>query len=204
MTSEKVYNDLFWKKKPPLDLSFYQRSAEVVAPALLGKFFVKRIGNIWCVAKITETEACLGENDLASHSARGQTRRNASMFLAGGSTYVYLVYGIHHCFNIVTGMESCGEAVLIRAAVPCCGVDVLMQNRKTSKEKGLLQGPGNFAKAFALNKLDDSLSLSGTSMKVVDDGPVTEKIIASTRIGITRSEDLKLRFNIKASMKHVR
>ena len=184
----------FLKNAPPLSIKFYQQSASIVAPALLGKIFVRKIGSIWCAAKITETEAYLGVNDLASHSSRGMTVRNASMFLAGGHSYVYMIYGLHYCFNVVTGKVNQGEAVLIRSADVLAGRETLMQNRAIYDEEKLLTGPGNFAKAFAITKEEDGVCLQKLIFKFIAVDSQSAKFKLTKRIGITRDAQLKLRF----------
>jgi len=122
-----------------LSSKFYQRSALKVAPDLLGKYLVygKK------AAKIVEAEAYVGQNDLACHASKGKTKRNQAMFLEGGHTYIYLIYGIYYCLNIVTGRKDNPEAVLIRAL-----------------EQENCDGPGKLCREFGLNRLHNGLDIS--------------------------------------------
>ena len=101
-----------------LPRSFYDRDAESVARELLGKLLIRRIGRLKQVGRIVETEAYLGPHDLAAHSSRGRTARTEVMFGRPGHAYVYLIYGIHHCLNVVTGPGEHASAVLLRALEP--------------------------------------------------------------------------------------
>ena len=103
----------------PLPVSFYRRPAETVAQDLLGRWLVRRVGGRRLILRLVETEAYLGAPDAASHAAGGhRSERVQSLYLAGGHAYVYLIYGIHHCLNAVTGEADVGSAVLIRAGEP--------------------------------------------------------------------------------------
>src|SRR5712671_1862628 len=97
-----------------LPREFYTRETSIVAQALLGHHLVHRIQGIERVGKIVEVEAYLGQHDLASHTSKGLTKRSSTMFGPPGYAYVYLIYGIHHCFNVVTEPAGIGAAVLIR------------------------------------------------------------------------------------------
>jgi DNA-3-methyladenine glycosylase len=107
----------------PLPRSFYDRPAEVVAPELLGKLLVRVKGKKTMIGKIVEVEAYLGPHDKAAHSARGKTERNAAMFGLPGHAYVYFIYGMHWCVNLVTGPGEHPSAVLIRAIEPISGIE---------------------------------------------------------------------------------
>lgn len=100
-----------------LHREFFARSSPLVAEELLGCWLVRRLGDRELRVRITETEAYLGESDPASHAFRGRSRRNAPMFGQAGMAYVYFIYGIHHCLNVVTGVEGDPQAVLLRGAV---------------------------------------------------------------------------------------
>ncbi len=153
--------------------SFFGRDAPDVAPDLLNKLFV--VGDE--VGRIVEVEAYT-RDDPASHSYRGRTLRNDVMFGPPGHLYVYFVYGMHHCANIVTGPDGDGQAVLIRAVV-CEGVD----RRSTN-------GPAKLCRHFGID-----MSFNGSMASVVDDGtPPPSAPIVATRVGITKAADLPRRW----------
>ena len=155
-----------------LPTSFFARDATAVAPELLHTLLV--VGDH--TARITEVEAYT-QDDAASHSFRGATARNAAMFGPPGLLYVYLIYGIHHCLNIVTGAEGDGQAVLVRAAV-LDGVD-----------PRLTDGPGKLARALGVD-----LTLTGRPAEVVTDGTTPVSVELTPRIGITKAADLHRRW----------
>ncbi len=174
---------------------FFLQKTEVVACSLLGKVLVKKEGNSFLAAMINETEAYLSENDFASHSAVGLTKRNAAMFREGGILYVYKIYGVHHCINFVTEEKEIGAAVLIRSAIPMLGINEMKINRKTDKLENLCKGPGNLAKAFGFTLKDNFLSLKSEELFLQDYKSFNDDNIKITkRIGITKSADLELRF----------
>src|SRR4051812_19718280 len=130
---------------PPRKLTtrFYARDAITVARALIGATLVRRLPNGQLRrARIVETEAYVGPHDLASHAAKGRTARTDPMFGPPGRAYVYLIYGVHEMFNIVTGPDGDAEAVLVRAAEPLDGWDAN------------LSGPGNLARALGVNRAE--------------------------------------------------
>src|SRR6187402_3254948 len=119
-----------------LPRSFYDRDTIEVAKDLLGKYLVHVSGGVERIGRIVETEAYLGPHDLAAHSARGLTPRTAPMFGPPGHAYVYLIYGMHHCINVVTEREGQAAAVLIRAVEPIANI------------AGRTQGPGLVCRAL--------------------------------------------------------
>ena len=191
----------------PLQPAFFQRHAPVVSPDLLGKILVTKSQGFLCAAMIVEVEAYLGSEDPASHAFRGKTRRNASMFGAGGLAYVYLSYGMHRCVNIVTGKEGTGEAVLLRAGEPLYGLEAMAQRRNipfadTPKVKGsLASGPGKLTAAMDIQLSDDGRAWNVDAFKVVDPGIAINPsdIETSPRIGISKGTELPLRFFVKGS-----
>ncbi|HUR25367.1 MAG TPA: DNA-3-methyladenine glycosylase [Candidatus Thermoplasmatota archaeon] len=181
-----------------LPRSFYARDAATVARDLVGKVLVRRVGadagdeeRTVRRARITETEAYVGEHDLASHSRNGRTARNEAMFGPPGHAYVYLVYGMHHCLNVVTGKVGQGQAVLLRAAEPLDGWEAD------------LRGPGKLARAFRLTRQHDKADLvRGEAGLRVQDGPRPPQVEASARIGVDYAKDwadTPLRFHDAAS-----
>ncbi len=135
------------------------------------------------VGRIVEVEAYLGPEDLAAHSSRGQTRRNAVMFGPPGYTYVYLVYGLHHCLNVVAGPGSKPEAILLRAAQIVEGVEIARQQRPGAAPLRLAAGPGNLGAAFGVDRrLDGADLLAGPLRLAFGDPP--GRVARSARIGV--------------------
>ena len=171
------------------------------APLLLGWIICRKTPAGTLKLRIVEVEA-YHQNDPASHSYRGETKRAAPMFKAGGHIYVYFTYGMHYAINIVTGPAGRGEAVLLRAAEPLEGIEIMQQNRGLTDIKKLAAGPGRLAQALGIT--DTSLSgkiLNKSSifleppLEPVD----TKDIVASPRIGISKNPDPLWRFYIKNS-----
>jgi len=173
---------------------FYSKPTVALARALLGKILVfgKTSG------KIVETEAYLFHDDPGCHASRGMTKRNAPMFEKAGRTYVYLIYGMYHCLNIVSGKEGEGEAVLIRALEPVSGIDLMMKRRKTKKIENLCNGPGKLTQALGITKKHNNLSLLNSSIHICNNKEKFE-ITEAKRIGLTEGKDLMLRFYIEGN-----
>ncbi|MDR9374327.1 MAG: DNA-3-methyladenine glycosylase, partial [Schleiferiaceae bacterium] len=137
----------------PLPLSYFQQ-ADVVALArdLLGRYLVTEIEGKRTVGRITETEAYAGYGDKACHAhMERKTKRNQIMYAAGGHAYVYLCYGIHHLFNIVTNREGQADAVLLRAVAPLEGIQHMLKRRGLEQPlPRLTAGPGNMSKALGI------------------------------------------------------
>jgi DNA-3-methyladenine glycosylase len=171
------------------------------APLLLGCYLVRETPAGRLKVRIVETEA-YHQDDPASHSFRGLTPRTAPMFQAGGRLYVYFTYGMHYCLNIVTGPAGTGEAVLIRAAEPLEGIDIMRANRGIEDTKNLTNGPGKLAQALGI--FDTSLSgktlnKSSISLEVPAGKARKADIITGPRIGITKAAEQPWRFYIKAN-----
>jgi DNA-3-methyladenine glycosylase len=143
---------------PPLEADFYLQPTVEVARALLGCWLVVRHEAGWVGGRIVEAEAYT-QDDPASHSYRGKTERNAAMFGAPGTAYVYLIYGVHECFNAVCQPEGVGEAVLIRALEPTVGLETMFQRRGGVHWTQLCRGPGNLCRALGITR-----ALNGESL----------------------------------------
>ena len=173
-----------------LSVDFYQRSNVVqIAKDLLGKILVTKWNGIETSGRIVEVEAYNGVVDKAAHSFGGRrTSRNEVMYGKGGVSYVYLCYGIHHLFNVVTNRPETPHAILIRALEPMKGIDVMLE--RTGKKKldnTLTKGPGNVSKALGISfKLHNGLSLLSKELFIAkDDFKLGKKdIVASPRIGV--------------------
>lgn len=184
-----------------LGTRFFARDAAVVARALVGKVLVHDAPHGVCSGRIVETEAYLAESDPASHSHRGPTRRNASMFASGGTAYVYRIYGMHLCFNVVTGRAGVGEAVLVRALEPLRGLELQQRRRGVDDVRALCSGPGKLAQALGIVHALDGSSLLDGPLGVWDGGPVLDAaaLEVTPRIGITKASALPLRFVLRGS-----
>jgi DNA-3-methyladenine glycosylase len=165
-----------------LTKAFYDRDALAVAPELLNKVLV---GN-GVAARLTEVEAYRADEDRGSHAYRGRTPRNASMFAAPGTLYVYFSYGMHWCMNAVCGPGAQAHAVLLRAAEPVEGLEIMRERRpKARRDRDLLSGPGKLGQAFAVDRAFDGTSLLRGPLRIVDDGtPPPRRPRVTTRIGL--------------------
>ncbi len=187
--------------------SFYKRNNVLqIAKELLGKLLVTQWNGIVTSGRIVEVEAYNGIIDKASHAFGGRrTNRNEIMYADGGVAYVYLCYGIHNLFNVVTNNKETPHAILIRAVEPVKGIDEML--RRVGKEKSdytLTRGPGNLSKALGLFTFHSGHSLRSEELFIADDGFVFSKkeIAASPRIGVDYAgEDalLPYRFYIKGN-----
>lgn len=184
-------------------LDALKSGAQAAAPRLLGVEVVTRIDGALTRGRIVETEAYLAEDDAASHSASGPTRRNASMFEAAGAGYVYLIYGMHLCFNVVTGAAGRGEAVLIRALEPLEGLDAMRRRRGgRASDRDLCRGPGRLAQALGIERADDGGELlAGGRIQLIDRSAAPAAVEVGPRIGITKSAELPLRFRDAAALR---
>lgn len=173
-----------------------RKSAVIVAEKLLGSFVYKIENGKVIAGRIVETEAYT-HDDAACHASRGMTKRNREMFSDGGISYVYFTYGMHHCFNVVTNHEGLGEAVLIRALEPIEGIETMFERRiKAKKDIDLLSGPGKICQAFGLTTSESGIDmLSNEAFYLVGgDKKKSEKIVTSSRVGITQNVDVQWRF----------
>ena len=145
---------------------------------------------------IIETEAYAAD-DPASHSFKGVTLRTQPMLKQAGTMYMYFIYGKHWCFNIVTGPEGSGEAVLIRALLPTDGIDIMQTNRKTKNMHNLCNGPGSLVQALAIPSAYNGQLLSNTDMRLIPSGSVIKNIQVGKRIGISKATEKLWRFYLK-------
>lgn len=181
-----------------MNLDLNKPSIEV-APKLLGWILCRRLPQGVVKLKIVETES-YHQDDPASHSYRGATKRTAPMFEAGGTIYVYFTYGMHYCVNIVCGPAGRGEAVLLRAAEPIEGTEIMRSNRGGTDIKNIANGPGKLAQALGIR--DTKLSGQKLGKQTVWLEPPTEpikksQIVIGPRIGITKAMEAEARFYIK-------
>ena len=188
-----------------LGSKFYNRAnVLIIAAELIGKVLVTHFDGLLTAGRIVETEAYAGEKDMASHARRGlRTPRTEIMYSAGGKAYVYLCYGIHHLFNVVTNKKNIPHAILIRAIEPMVGIDIMLKRTgKSSLDFTLTRGPGNVSKAMGILTRHSGLDLLGEELFIVrDDFFLSKKdILATKRIGVDYAgSDAKLpyRFILK-------
>ena len=179
-------------RRAPLGRAFYERPTIAVAHDLLGKLLVRpRAGEPPQVARIVEVEAYLGVRDAASHARRGPTPRAAIMFGPPGFLYVYLIYGMHHCMNLVTETDGVAGAVLIRAAAPLvvfdedAGAGDRARNGNGNGRRGLLTGPGKLCAALSITRALNGHDLTRPrELFVADDGSPAPRRARSARIGV--------------------
>lgn len=160
-----------------LPRAFYEQPTLKVARELLGKYLVHMDGRIKRVGRIVETEAYQGPRDLAAHSARGRTERNQVMFGPAGHVYVYLIYGMWNCVNVVTRKAGIPHAVLLRAVEPVTNLD-----NKT-------HGPGLLCKAFNIDRRLNGVDLCGNIMWIEERDAKTVTVQRATRIGVDYAGD---------------
>jgi DNA-3-methyladenine glycosylase len=176
--------------------SFYQRDDVVsIARDLIGKYLFVNTEGIITGGIIVETEAYRGPEDRGSHAYNHRrTARNDTMYAQGGVVYMYICYGIHDMLNVVTGTENLPHAVLIRAIQPTEGIEIMRERRGVfNDDNRLCRGPGALAKALALRKVHNGISLQSDEIWIEDCGltPSDENIIAAPRIGLNIDEPYK-------------
>lgn len=184
-----------------LSRDFYTSDTLTVAKALLGKNLAVHTEDQELVIRIVETEAYIGPYDKACHTYGGRkTNRTEVMYWQGGYTYIYQIYGMYFCLNIVTEDHTAGTAVLIRAAEPVQGLDTMALNRfgmpysDLSKKQriNLLNGPGKLCKALKLTKLNNGIDLTKNEIYLLEQEEVKPfEIISAKRIGIDYAEEAK-------------
>ncbi len=188
-----------------LSEEFYCRDDVVkIAKELLGKILVTNFNGTRTTGRIVETEAYKGIVDQASHAFGGRrTERNEPMYATTGTAYIYLCYGMHHLFNVVTNKIGIPHAVLIRALEPVEGIKIMLKRRgKRQLDHGLTRGPGNLSKAMGIRTKYSGEGLSGDQIFIMDDGLRLNKnqVAASRRIGVDyagKDALLPYRFYIK-------
>lgn len=182
----------------PLSRDFYRRHPAVVAPELLNKILVRQDGR---AARIVEVEAYAGSDDPAAHSFRGRTARNATMFGPPGHLYVYFTYGMHWGSNAVCGDTSEGAGVLLRAAEPLRGLELMRSARLAAKrDRDLASGPGKLSQAFGITRDLDGADLvtADRGIGLVSDGtPPPADPVVGPRIGISKAIDFPWRWHVR-------
>ena len=179
-----------------LKRSFYLRPTIEVARSLLGKIIVHGDTS----GRIVETEAYLGQGDLAAHSASGLTNRTRVIFGPPGHAYVYFIYGMYECLNLVAEPEGVAGCVLIRALEPLTGIERMHDRRPAARRvEDLANGPGKLTRALGITLRQNGCDVTRGPILVGEDGASGFEIGVSARIGITKSADLPLRYYVKGS-----
>jgi DNA-3-methyladenine glycosylase len=182
--------------RPRLPRRFYARPSIAVARAVLGRELVHDSPAGRTSGIIVETEAYCGAFDPASHAFRGRSARNLVMFGPPGFSYVYFIYGVHFCLNLVTEAEGTASAVLVRALEPVEGVELMSRRRGVPNIERLARGPGNVARALGLTREHNGLDLTRGPLYLLDRPPRRRgyPVIAGPRIGIRQAVERPWRF----------
>ena len=193
-----------------LKKSFYRQGALKLAKELLGKTLVRKVDGRVLKGKIVETEAYIGDIDKASHAYNGRrTERTEPLFQEGGIAYVYFIYGLYHCFNVISGEKDKGEGVLIRAVEPLNEFDYISEKRFkkkfneliNAKKKTLTNGPSKLCMAYSIDKNENYKKLYEEGDFYIEDSKEEFfEVVETTRIGIDYAEeavDFPWRFYIK-------
>jgi len=190
----------------PLSRSFYEPSAELVAPALLGHWLIRNTPEGPCGGPIVEVEAYL-VGDPACHGYRGESQRNRAMFGSPGHAYVYLIYGLYFCVNAVCRPKGCAEAVLIRAIEATLGEARMRDRRQVKELPDLTSGPAKLCGALEIDRRLDGADIcdAGAPLFIARNPDHKQFLIAkgpmvsTTRVGLTKAANLPLRFYLGAS-----
>lgn len=187
-----------------LPLSFYQQPDVLqISKDLLGMYLVTQHNGVYTAGKIVETEAYNGRTDKACHAhLNRRTKRTEIMYAAGGVAYVYLCYGIHHLFNVVTNAEGLADAVLVRAVEPVEGIEAMLVRRSLTKPGPRISaGPGLTSQALGIDRSLYGTSLAGNTLWIEDrgQGVSTQNIVAGPRVGVAYAKEdalLPWRFSV--------
>ena len=181
--------------------SFYERETEAVAREMLGTVLECETENGTASGIIVETEAYLGEHDLACHAAAGRTARTENLYGPPGIAYVYFIYGMYWCFNAVTRSEGLPSAVLVRALEPLDGIALMYKRRpRVRHTSDLTSGPGKLCAALGITGAMNGKSLRRKPIVIREGETVADDDVAiTTRIGITRSADWPLRWIVRGN-----
>ena len=184
-----------------LTRAFFDRPCLEVAPDLVGVHLMRKLPDrTTLIGRIVEVEAYLGDGtDPGSHSHRGETPRNRSMFGAPGRLYAYRIYGIHTCLNVVCEPAGRGAAILLRALEPLEGIDAMRRHRglcDRQSAREIARGPGRLAQALGIGMAEDGASLlrGAITLRSGPTGTATRATARSRRIGLTKGADLNYRF----------
>lgn len=180
-----------------LPQAFFNKNAPNLAKELLGCKLVHESPEGLTAGLIVETEA-YSQEDAASHSYNGETERTRAMFGPPGHAYIYFTYGMHYCFNVVSGKKGQGQGVLIRALQPLEGLELMKSRRHRDHEKDLCNGPAKLVQALGITK-DDYGSPLFESRLYIEKAVAPVVVNSGPRIGITKAKDIPWRFWIQGS-----
>jgi DNA-3-methyladenine glycosylase len=189
------------KRGQRLGRGFFEQPTVELAKALIGCWLVHRTDEGVAAGRVVETEAYLATEDDASHSSAGETARNRAMFGTPGKAYVYMIYGVHHCLNVVSAERGVGEAILLRALEPLEGLDLMRARRGGVGDRGLCSGPGKLVQALGVTREQDGGDFTQGPLGLwapAKEGTLDE-IAKGPRIGIRKAASLPLRFWIAHS-----
>jgi DNA-3-methyladenine glycosylase len=192
------------KVQRPLRRAFFNRDPRLVSRELLGKVLVRKEGRKFLAGRVVEVEAYLGSEDAAAHSAAGKTPRNAVLFGPPGYAYVYFIYGNHYCLNVSCLPDGEAGGILFRALEPLAGMEEMALRRDLSIQsprglRNLTSGPGKLAEAFGITRERDNakdLTSAHSDLFLSDDNVRVSQVVETRRIGITKAEDMPLRYLI--------
>lgn len=178
--------------------SFYARPTAAVARSLLGTILLHSTGDGLLAGVIVEVEAYLGQNDPAAHSSAGRTARTRVVFGSPGHAYVYRIYGLHHCLNVVAEPDGTPGCVLIRALEPICGVDAMRSRRAAARRvEQIASGPAKLTQALGIGMEAYGSDLLGDTLSIrVPHNKPRVNMETTKRIGIRKAQELDLRFFI--------
>lgn len=184
-----------------LPASFYERDTEIVSRELLGAVLECKTADGVASGIIVETEAYLGEHDLACHAAAGRTRRTEHLYGPAGISYVYFIYGMYWCFNAVTRAAGSPSAVLVRALEPLDGISLMHRRRpRVRKDSDLTNGPGKLCTALGITGAHTGRPLQRYPLVIRAGEPVgDDQVDVTARIGITKSADWPLRWIVRGN-----
>jgi DNA-3-methyladenine glycosylase len=186
----------------PLPPEFYDRPTELVARDLLGAILECRTREGVASGRIVETEAYLGEHDLACHAAAGRTARTDPLYGPPGIAYVYFIYGMYWCFNAVTRSEGEPSAVLVRAVEPVSGIELMRQRRgkRFRRDADLTNGPGKLCQALGIDATHNRNPLQEFPLRILRGRDVPrQRVTITPRVGISRSAEWPLRWFVTDS-----
>lgn len=175
-----------------LPQAFFEKDAPDLAKDLLGCKLVHESPEGLTAGLIVETEA-YSQEDAASHSYNGETERTKAMFGSAGHAYIYFTYGMHYCFNVVSGQVGQGQGVLIRALQPVAGLELMKSRRRKDHEKDLCNGPAKLVQALGINKADYGKPLFEGNL-YIEAREKSPPVSSGPRIGITKAIDAPWRF----------